>query len=269
MWQKWTFFPFLLLLWCDLDRMIPGMANVGHLQSLFTKTIDYQYFTFSLAPAFGSVPNVKNLNVMKTPRLILDYSKWNDPGLNLKALSVTEALTGNTYFPNTTPSLADFTILQTAFSDALKKAANGDRLLIALKNQAKTNLLAGMRQLAMDIDALANGDKVMLASSGFELASPGDIGLTISNPVDFKISDGMNAGELKLSCKRVPHAISYIFEHTDEVPAETTAWKTQPSSTREFTIRGLKSGLRVYGRIKAVGRRGQEANSDILSRVVQ
>ena len=206
---------------------------------------------------------------MKTPRLILDYSKLNEAGLNTKALAIIAALTGNLNFPTTTPSLVDFTALQTAYSEALTKAANGDRSLIAIKNQAKADLLAGMRALALDIDSLSNGNLVMLASSGFDLASAGDSSLTITNPTDFKILDGMNSGELKFTCKRVPNAIGYIFEHTDEVPAETTNWKIQPSSTREFTIRGLRSGIRVYGRIKAIGRRGQEANSDILSRIVQ
>nr|MBC7612277.1 hypothetical protein [Pseudopedobacter sp.] len=206
---------------------------------------------------------------MKIPKLILDYSKLNEAGLNTKALAIIAALTENVNFPVTTPAIPYFTALQTAYSEALTKAASGDRSLIAIKNQAKANLLAGMRALAMDIDALSDGDKVMLASSGFELASAGDGSLNITTPTDFKILDGMNTGELKFTCKRVPNAIGYIFEHTDELPAETTNWKIQPASTRELTIRGLRSGIRVYGRIKAIGRRGQEANSDILSRVVQ
>lgn len=206
---------------------------------------------------------------MKTPRLILDYSKLNESGLNSKALAIIAALTGNANFPATDPTVVEFTALQTAYSDALSKASTGDRSLIAVKNQAKENLLAGIRALGLNIDSLSNGDKVMLASSGFDLAAAGDSTLNISTPTDFKILDGMNTGELKFTCKRVPNAVGYIFEHTDELPVETTNWKIQPSSTREFTIRGLRSGIRVYGRIKAIGRRGQEANSDILSRVVQ
>ena len=126
-----------------------------------------------------------------------------------------------------------------------------------------------MRQLAMDIDAQGNGDKAVLLSSGFDLASTSEGSLSIGIPNDFKILDGLNSGELKFSCKRVINAVSYLVEYTDEVPAETTQWKFVPTSTREYTLKGLRSGLRIYGRMKAVGRKGQTANSEVLSRLVQ
>jgi hypothetical protein len=206
---------------------------------------------------------------MKQQKLIQDYVKLSDSSLNFKAKTVVLSLTGNINFPVMTPTIADFTITQTNFSNALEKATSGDRQLIALKNQAKDELLNAMRQLAMDVDAQANGDKALLISSGFDLGSSGDSGSVLGLPSDFKISDGINAGELKFSCKRAVNAVSYILEYTDELPSPDTQWKIQPSSTRELTVRGLRSGVRIYGRMKAVGRKGQEANSDQSSRVVQ
>lgn len=206
---------------------------------------------------------------MKQQKLIQDYVKLSDSSLNFKAKTVVISLTGNSNFPVMTPTIADFTIIQTNFSDALEKAISGDRKLIALKNQAKDELLNAMRQLAMDVDAQANGDKALLISSGFDLGSSGDSTSVLGIPSDFKILDGINAGELKFSCKKAVNAVSYILEYTDELPTEETQWKIQPSSTRELTVRGLRSGVRIYGRMKAVGRKGQEANSDQSSRVVQ
>ena len=206
---------------------------------------------------------------MKIQKLRLDYTRYSDAQLNLKAKNVVSSLTNNVNFEPTIPSLANFTILQTNFSNALDKALNGDRQLIALKNQAKEELLAGMRQLSFNIDAQANGDRAKLLSSGFDLASSSDASSVISVPTDFKIMDGMNAGELKFSCKKVATAVSYVIEYTDEIPSEETLWKFQPASSREFTIKGLRTGIRIYGRIKAVGTKGQTANSEILSRLVQ
>ncbi len=40
-------------------------------------------------------------------------------------------------------------------------------------------------------------------------------------------------------------------------------------ATKELTIKGLRSGTRIYGRIKAIGTKGQEASSEILSKIVQ
>ena len=206
---------------------------------------------------------------MKQQKLITDYSKFPDGILNFKSKTVVNSLTGNASFTVTTPTIADFTLLQTAYSNALDKTTGGDRQLIALKNQAKDDLLNAMRQLAMDVDAQANGDKALLLSTGFDLGSSGDIPSVLGLPTDFKILDGMNAGELKFICKRADHAVSYILEYTDELPTPATQWKMQPSSSRELMVRGLRSGIRVYGRIKAIGRKGQEANTDVLSRIVQ
>lgn len=206
---------------------------------------------------------------MKQLKLIQDYSKLSDANLNTKSNAVVIAMTGNTSFRTTTPTLVDFTALQTAYSTALGNCSAGGKVLIAIKNQEKLNLLNGMRQLAMDVDAQSNGDRTMLVSSGFDLASLGDNPTTLGAPTDFKILDGINNGELKFTCKKADNAVSYLVEYTDEVPAETTQWNTQPTTTRETTLRGLRSGIRVYGRIKAIGRKGQEANSDVLSRVVQ
>ncbi|MBU0696252.1 MAG: fibronectin type III domain-containing protein [Bacteroidetes bacterium] len=206
---------------------------------------------------------------MKQLKLILDYSKLSDANLNTKSKAVVIAMTGNDSFPSTTPTLAEFTNLQTAYNYALDNCSAGGKVLIAIKNQAKIDLLNGMRQLAMDVDAQSNGDRTMLVSSGFELASMGDNPTNLGAPTDFKIMDGMNNGELKFTCKKADNAVSYLVEYTDELPAETTQWKIQPTTSRETTVKGLRSGIRVYGRIKAIGRKGQEANSDVLSRVVQ
>ena len=206
---------------------------------------------------------------MKQLKLIQDYSKLSDANLNAKSKAVVIALTGNASFPTTLPSMTDFTSLQSAYGTALGNGSAGGKVLIAIKNQAKADLVNGMRQLAMDVDAQSNGDRTMLVSSGFDLASSGDNPSYLGTPTDFKIIDGINNGELKFSCKKAENAVSYIVEYTEEVPVEDTQWKMQPTTTRETTLRGLHSGSRVYGRIKAIGRKGQEANSDVLSRVVQ
>ncbi|MFA6277316.1 MAG: hypothetical protein WC622_11235 [Pedobacter sp.] len=206
---------------------------------------------------------------MKIPKLILSYSKLTDAQLNLKAQTISDALTGNTNFPTTTPTLADFNLSVGVYNIALNKAATGDRQQIALKNQARLSLISAMRQMALDISSQANGDKAQLISSGFDIAKEGEGIGSIENPIDFTMTDGANSGEMVFSCKGVKGAISYNFQYTDETPTDATQWKIQPSSSRQFTFKGLKSGTRLYGRITAVGRKEQMADSDIISRVVQ
>ncbi|MEO5912258.1 MAG: hypothetical protein ABIP95_15325 [Pelobium sp.] len=206
---------------------------------------------------------------MKKPKLILDYSRLSDANLNSKSKAVLLALTGNTNFLITIPPLADFSAIQAAYSDALGAASAGGKVLIAIKNQERAILIDSMRQMAMYIDAQSNGDRMMLISSGFDLASNGDSSTVLGMPTDFKILEGINAGELKFICKKADNAVSYVAEYTDELPVETTQWKMKPFTSRETTLKGLRSGVRIYGRMKAIGHKGQEVNSDVLSRIVQ
>ncbi len=206
---------------------------------------------------------------MKIPRLLLDYARYSDAALALKAANIKASLTGNANFPTTTPSLADFGLLQTDFEQALSKTVMGDRVLIAAKNQSRLTLIQALRQLALDIDAQANGDKGKLLSSGLDLAATGDSVSQLKSPTDFKVLDGLNAGEIKFSCKRDDAAVSYSFEYTDEIPTENTKWTAKVSSSRECVVKGLRSGIRIYGRVTANGRRGQAASSEVLSRLVQ
>ncbi|WP_293302396.1 hypothetical protein [Pedobacter sp. UBA4863] len=206
---------------------------------------------------------------MRLNKLILDYSKLSDTALNQKAFNVKNALTDNVNFPVTVPTLSDFTSLQQSFEEGITKSVNGDRIQIALKNQARAALLAGIRQLALNIDAQANGDRAKLLSSGFDLAVSNEHPSTITAPIDFKLLDGLNAGEMKFTFKRVLHAVSYLFELSDTPPDENTQWTVVPGATRTYTFKGLRSGNRIYGRVQVVGRKGQQIASEILSRVVQ
>ena len=206
---------------------------------------------------------------MKIQKLLLNYGKLSDPNLSQKAIDIKNSLTDNPNFNPAPPSLASFTTAQQDFEAALPLVTSRDRVKIALKNQSRFLLIQAMYQLALEVNAQANGDRAKLLSSGFDLANAGEGNALITAPTDFKIVEGLNNGELKFSCKKVPAAVSYLFEHTDELPTEETKWTALSASTKELTIKGLRSGTRIYGRIKAIGTKGQEASSEILSRIVQ
>lgn len=88
---------------------------------------------------------------MKFVTLTKDYSKLSESNLNLKGGKIIAALTGNTDFPATLPSLFDFTTVKNTYSTNLVAASNGDRAAIALKNQDKDSLLGAMRLLAINL----------------------------------------------------------------------------------------------------------------------
>ncbi len=206
---------------------------------------------------------------MKSPKLLKDYSRLSEANLDFKAQAIINALTDNANFPVTLPYLANFTAIKMAYSNALIESTDGNKTSIALKNQTKEELLINMKNLATNIESLAQGDKVKLVSSGFELASDGENVPALTGPVNLVITDGLNPGELKMVVKAVPQAISYVHEYTEEPVTGDSKWVSKISTSREHTFSGIRSGIRINGRVAAIGRKGQEVYSSILTRVIQ
>lgn len=210
-----------------------------------------------------------NVFSMKVSSLVTDYSRLSDTNLEFKAQAVIVSLTANANFPTTMPALTELTALKAAFSTALENALDGARTAIALKNQARSELVNCLRFLSVNIESQALGDKAKLLSSGFDLASEGENVPPLTPPAEFKLTDGINPGEIRSAVKRVPQAVAYNHEYTLSSPDSQTAWVVKSGSSREFLFSGLPSGQRVYVRVAAIGRKGQEAYTNVLSRVVQ
>ncbi|MFA6276377.1 MAG: fibronectin type III domain-containing protein [Pedobacter sp.] len=206
---------------------------------------------------------------MKISKLILNYQKYNDAKLDQKAQAIIAALTGNANFVTTSPTLAAFTGIAANFSNALTAAASRDRVAVSLKSDAREALLNSFRLLAMSIEASAEGNRSKLVSSGFDLAIESDSALSLSPPQEFTLADGTKPGEIKFSIKAVENAKSYIFEYTEEPLTLESSWISKGSSTREYTFTNLPSGKRIYGRVVAIGTRGQEGTTNVLTRMVQ
>ncbi|MFI5453742.1 hypothetical protein ACHMWN_16505 [Pedobacter sp. UC225_61] len=140
---------------------------------------------------------------------------------------------------------------------------------MSLKNDAREALLSSLRLLAQAIEAMAEGNRSKLISSGFDLANETESASSLSAPQEFSLQDGMKPGEIKFVIKAVENAKSYIFEYTEEPLTIESSWVSKGSSKREYTFDNLPSGKRIYGRVVAIGTRGQEGTTNVLTRMVQ
>ncbi|HET8830246.1 MAG TPA: hypothetical protein VFM79_12950, partial [Pelobium sp.] len=91
----------------------------------------------------------------------------------------------------------------------------------------------------------------------------------LTAPTDFKLTDGPNPGELRLSIKPVRVARSYNYEYTPEPYSVESKWSARGSSSSEFVFANMEIGKRVYCKVTAIGTRGQALSSNVLSRIVQ
>src|SRR5258706_3461677 len=106
---------------------------------------------------------------MKTPRITSGFSSLSDANFENKAGVINSCMTGNPYFPVTTPAMPVVTTAVQDYSTSLIAAKGRDKNAVAIKNQRRIELNALLVQLANSVMAIANGDRTMLISSGFDL----------------------------------------------------------------------------------------------------
>src|SRR6476660_4728496 len=93
----------------------------------------------------------------------------DQPALTLGSTAVA-AITGNTYFPTPSPTLAAVQTAISTYTESLAKAQYGGREDKAQKNADKKALLVLLRDLADYVNGIAKGDLVILSTCGLPLS---------------------------------------------------------------------------------------------------
>src|SRR5277367_5770308 len=104
---------------------------------------------------------------MRTSKAILNFTGLSDGNLESVALSIIDHITDNANFPNPVPSIAEVTAAVTDFSNALSGAKSRDKAQVELKNIKKAVMIALLKSLAAYVTFTANGNRNIIATSGF------------------------------------------------------------------------------------------------------
>lgn len=116
--------------------------------------------------------------------------------------------------------------------------------------------------------ATANGNTIMLVSSGFDLSKRGT-SQELVKPESIQLSEGSNAGELVVKIPGIKGARTYNFLYTPDPLTENSVWKSELSTSSKHTLRNLDSAKRYWCRVAGIGPFGQVVYSDANSRIVQ
>jgi len=183
------------------------------------------------------------------------------------------ALTGNLYYPAPIPSLENFELAINNFSAAMAKAQTGSRFDKLARNEARKVLVVLMKNLADYCTFVAQGNLIILASSGFELAKIPQPNAPLPLPQRFKIANGINSGEFRLSVKGEKLAKMYGFHYTAQetgsMAAESIQWVTETDTKSKYTITGLTPGTKYTMKVTMLGVRGQVTSSNFISQICQ
>ena len=92
----------------------------------------------------------------------------------------------------------------------------------------------------------------------------------VHKPEIILLEDGLNAGELQVTIKKVLGARSYIFQYTTTDPTlETTTWTSEMSVVIKYVFKNLQSGQRYWCRVAAVGSKDKVVYGDPVFRIAQ
>jgi len=204
---------------------------------------------------------------MKLTKITTSFIRFGDDQLEGHALAVAAALNGNTNFTDPIPALADLNNSIKLFSDALALAKTRDKVKIAIKNKLRNDLELMLLKLANYCTHVANGDRAILASSGFPLNAESITSKTLGSPENFTVQVGSNSGEAFVFINPVQHAKSYLFLYGPS-PVANEAWIHAVNSVPYHTITGLTPGTTYSFKIGAAGSKSQVAYTDIVSKMI-
>jgi len=185
----------------------------------------------------------------------------DDPTLAM-GNAVHAALTGNTYFPTPSPTLAALKTAIDAYAASLAKAKYGSREDIAQKNADKEALITLLREECDYVNMIAKGDVLMLSTCGFRLSK--DRQPKVLGTPDAKVEQ-TGSGKLRLSTPSVWGAVSYRHKYKEDPNA--AAWTEINSSRAICTIEGLRPGTMYLLQIDAIGTRNQVTSSNVVTKM--
>ena len=204
---------------------------------------------------------------MKKTKIKSNFTGLSDAELDARASGIISAMTGNPHFPQPNPALEDVSNSLKLFSEALALSKTGDRVKAAYKNQLRDNLDGLLTKLANYCRFVAQGDRFMLTSSGFQVNAEANSAVTIGFPENFSVEIGRQSGSALASVNRVRNAKSYLFRW-GSAPIANDNWSNTVSSQSRLTITGLVPGTTYSFQIGAAGSKGQLVFTDIITKMV-
>jgi hypothetical protein len=196
------------------------------------------------------------------------YKRSSDSNLLKLGSRVAQNMKGNANFPNPTPAQ---TAVETAcqdFQSALNLAGRSDRTLSSAKNDKKAVLAAMLDELAKYVTTVANGNKTILLSSGFDITGVPDSSQDLQ-PIDSLVVEIGTTGQATTRVKKVTGARAYIHEYTPDPITPNSVWTSEIITEQQCTFSKLQSIMKYWFRVTAVGPRNRKVYSPIVSRVIQ
>jgi hypothetical protein len=170
-------------------------------------------------------------------------------------------------FSDAPEELTELEKILTEYQDVTSNTTVGDDEMRFKLKALRTKTLLLLTMLAEYVTGKANGDPVIMASSGFEVNKARG-SKTMKAIQDVKVSIE-KPGEAVTEVKRVTGAKAYAHQYTEDPLTGDNVWVTRISTDPSYTFSGLKSKEKYWFQVIAVGVNDQQTASLPVSKVIQ
>jgi len=191
-------------------------------------------------------------------------ARLNPRSLVLFTRRIINKMTGNADFSTPQPTLVDMEAKLTEFENMATAAIDGSKAQVYSRNESSKELKTMLRTLANYVSLTADGDGVVILSSGFDVRSDPEPAPPLTNPQDLKASRSSRSGEVDLDWTTVSNALNYQVEFSTIDPImPAVEWvQSGVSSKSKYSVDNLTVGQFYWFRVKAYGRDDASGYSD-------
>jgi len=220
----------------------------------------------SLATAVAeAIPSAAAATTVAKVKLATTWlSRDTDVHLVNDSSRILAMMTGNALYPSPAPTLAVITTQHAAFAAAVN-ALDRSKASTVRRDQARTTLVQGLKDLALYVQHASGGDPDKILAAGFPLQRKrGPVPGAPQAPKELRVRKSPVSGRLLARCKTVPSAKSYQWRIA--TVAAPTVWTTFDAVTvARFTFDALVAGTQYLVQSRAITRAGTSNWSDTVA----
>lgn len=195
------------------------------------------------------------------------HKQLRDNDLMGFAHDVTVKMTGNPVFPDPPAALGNLEKVLPEYRVAITNARGGDEEMRFIRKAKRAEVIALLSELVEYVTITCNGDPAKLVSSGFELNKAKGT-KAMSSIKELKVTID-RTGEAVTAVKKVAGAKAYIHQYAPDPLTGDNVWVSKVTTNSSYTFTGLKSTVKYWFQVIAIGLSGQESASPPVSRVIQ
>ena len=202
----------------------------------------------------GDVPPFEPGNA----KVVMDLYAMNDLKLADYSYMVIENLTGNAYFPETDPPLAELITATNAYTDAItahKAAMEMAKTAKKYKDDMRAAEEVLLRRLQNSVQLTSKGNAMVINSAGMSVRRTPTKAGELDAPSNLVVNPGPSPRMLDLSWDLVTGAKGYIVRCASvQTPGDPLVWNTLKATTkRKLRLEDLESGKTYIFQVAATG----------------